>query len=102
MIAGTVAATGRRDGVATGMGTELGRIAGMLEREPPEPTPLQRRLTELGKVLVWVCLALVAIVYGLEVARSGKWLETFLVAVSLASPVPKDFLRSSRSRWPSA
>lgn len=83
---GTVAATGRARAlvVATGMQTELGSIAGMLEREPPEPTPLQRRLTELGKVLVWVCLALVAIVYGLEVARSGEWLKTFLVAVSLA------------------
>ena len=83
---GTVAATGRARAliVATGMRTELGRIAGMLEREPPEPTPLQRRLTELGKVLVWVCLTLVAIVYGLEVARSGEWLKTFLVAVSLA------------------
>ena len=83
---GTVAATGRARAlvVATSMQTELGRIAGMLEREPPEPTPLQRRLTELGKVLVWVCLALVAIVYGLEVARSGEWLKTFLVAVSLA------------------
>lgn len=83
---GTVVATGRARGlvVATGMQTELGHIAGMLEREPPEPTPLQRRLTELGKVLVWVCLGLVAVVYGLEVARSGEWLKTFLVAVSLA------------------
>ncbi len=83
---GTVAATGRAKAlvVAISMETELGRIAGMLEREPAEPTPLQRRLTELGKVLVWVCLALVAIVYGLEVVRSGEWLKTFLVAVSLA------------------
>jgi len=83
---GTVTSTGRARAlvVATGMETELGRIAGMLEREPPEPTPLQRRLTELGKVLIWVCLLLVAIVYGLEVARSGEWLKTFLVAVSLA------------------
>lgn len=83
---GTVATTGRAKAlvVATGMETELGRIAGMLAREPPEATPLQRRLSELGKVLVWVCLVLVAIVFGLEIARGGKWLETFLVAVSLA------------------
>src|SRR5204863_3581896 len=63
---GTVVATGRGRGlvVATGMQTELGRIAGMLECEPPEPTPLQRRLTELGIMLDWVCLGLVAIWYG--------------------------------------
>jgi Ca2+-transporting ATPase len=83
---GTVATTGRAKAlvVATGMQTELGRIAGMLARHVPEATPLQRRLSELGKVLVWVCLVLVAIVFGLEIARGGKWLETFLVAVSLA------------------
>jgi Ca2+-transporting ATPase len=86
VYSGTVVATGRARAVvvATGMQTELGGIAGMLEREPPETTPLQRRLTELGKVLVWVCLGLVAVVYGLEVARGGQWLKTFLVAVSLA------------------
>ncbi|MFN0020863.1 MAG: cation-translocating P-type ATPase [Pirellulaceae bacterium] len=83
---GTVATTGRGKAivVATGMQTELGRIAGMLEREPPEATPLQRRLAELGRVLVWVCLVLVAIVFALEMARGGEWLKTFLVAVSLA------------------
>ncbi|MFM8986807.1 MAG: cation-transporting P-type ATPase, partial [Planctomycetia bacterium] len=50
--AGTVVAAGRGAAlvVATGMRTELGRIAGLLERSPPETTPLQRRLAELGRV----------------------------------------------------
>jgi len=83
---GTTAAAGKADAlvVATGMQTELGRIAGMLEREEHEPTPLERRLNELGKVLMVVCLATVAIIFALQVARGGEWLEVFLLSVSLA------------------
>ena len=52
---GTVAISGRAMAivVATGMQTELGRIAGLLERQPPEATPLQKRLAELG-VSCWL------------------------------------------------
>jgi Ca2+-transporting ATPase len=83
---GTVAAAGKASAVVTaiGMKTELGRIAGLLERYQPEPTPLQRRLTELGKVLVTVCLTLVAVVFLLQLLRGGKLVEVFLLAVSLA------------------
>jgi len=83
---GTIAATGKAAAlvVATGMRTELGRIAGLLSRQAPEPTPLQRRLAELGRVLVIVCLALVAIVFLLQVRRGGDLLQVFLVSVSLA------------------
>ena len=51
---GTVTAAGKASAivVVTGMDTELGHIAGMLQRSAPEQTPLQRRLAELGKVLV--------------------------------------------------
>jgi Ca2+-transporting ATPase len=53
---GTVVAAGKADAVAVaiGMGTELGRIAGMLAHAEREPTPLQRRLAELGKILIVV------------------------------------------------
>lgn len=83
---GTVTAAGkaRAIAVATGMSTELGRIAGMLQRSEPELTPLQRRLAELGRVLVLVCLAIVVVIFGLHLARGGELLETLLISVSLA------------------
>ncbi len=83
---GTVIAAGKASAVvvATGMGTELGHIAGLLERSKPEPTPLQRRLAELGKVLVVVCLVIVGIIFALELARGGELLEILLISVSLA------------------
>lgn len=69
----TVAAAGKARAVvvATGMNTELGHIAGLLGRHELEPTPLQRRLAELGKVLVVVCLAIVAVIFVLELLRGG-------------------------------
>lgn len=83
---GTVTAAGKANAivVATGMNTELGHIAGMLQRAAPKPTPLQRRLSELGRVLVMVCLAIVAIIFSLQLARGGELLETLLISVSLA------------------
>lgn len=70
--------------VATGMQTELGRIAGLLERQASELTPLQKRLSELGRKLLLVCLAIVAIIFLLQVARGGDLVEVFFAAVSLA------------------
>lgn len=83
---GTVTAAGKASAVvtSTGMQTELGRIAGLLQRSEREPTPLQRRLAELGKVLVVVCLVIVAIIFVMELWRGGKWFEVLLVSVSLA------------------
>jgi Ca2+-transporting ATPase len=83
---GTAAVSGRcRALVAlTGMDTELGRIAGLIQAVRPDPTPLQRRLDEFGKVIVRVCFALVACVFALEWLRGGRLVEVFLTAVSLA------------------
>jgi Ca2+-transporting ATPase len=83
---GTVAASGKASAVVTGtaMNTELGHIAGLLNRYEAEPTPLQRRLAELGRVLVVVCLLIVGIIFVLELVRGGKVLEVFLTSVSLA------------------
>jgi Ca2+-transporting ATPase len=83
---GTVVAAGKASAVvvATGMNTELGHIAGLLQRYEPEPTPLQRRLAELGKVLVAVCLVIVGVIFALQLFRGGELLEVFLTAVSLA------------------
>lgn len=70
--------------VATGMQTELGHIAGLLAQEEREPTPLQRRLAELGRVLIVVCLGLVGVIFGLQLLRGGEPAEVFLLSVSLA------------------
>ncbi len=83
---GTVTAAGKASAivVATGMSTELGHIAGLLQRSAPEPTPLQRRLAELGKVLVVICLVIVVVIFAMELARGGDLLEILLISVSLA------------------
>ena len=83
---GTVAVAGRAMAivVATGMQTELGRIAGLLERQPSELTPLQKRLSELGRKLLFVCLGIVAIIFSLQLARGGDLVEVFVASVSLA------------------
>lgn len=83
---GTVTAAGKATAVVvqTGMKTELGRIAGLLNRSQREQTPLQKRLAELGKVLVGVCLIIVIVIFALQIMRGGKVLEVLLVSVSLA------------------
>jgi Ca2+-transporting ATPase len=83
---GTSIAAGKSDAVvvATGMETELGRIAGMLEHAEREATPLQRRLAQLGKILIVVILAIVAVIFVFRVVYGGDRLESFLLAVSLA------------------
>jgi Ca2+-transporting ATPase len=83
---GTMAAAGKATAlvVAIGAQTELGRIAGLLSRSAPEQTPLQRRLAELGKVLIVVCLVLVGVIFALHLWRGGDPAEVFLLSVSLA------------------
>jgi Ca2+-transporting ATPase len=70
--------------VATGMNTEIGHIAGMLQRQGIEPTSLQQRLTELGRTLLYVVLAIVAIMFVLQVVRGGRVVDALLLSVSLA------------------
>lgn len=83
---GTSAVAGKGRGVvaAIGMNTELGRIAGFLRTEEREPTPLQKRLLELGRILITACLVLVAIIFILQLLRGQSLAQTFLVAISLA------------------
>ncbi len=75
---GTVAVTG------TGMRTELGHIAHLLQEVTEESTPLQRRMAELGKWLAIGALAIVTVVFGVGVWRGQEVVHMFLVAVSLA------------------
>jgi len=71
--------------VATAMGTELGRIAGLIETADGETgTPLQRKLDSFGRVLVWTALGIVALLFGLGLLRGYKPLDMLLTSVSLA------------------
>jgi Ca2+-transporting ATPase len=82
----TVVAGGRGLYVVTetGMATELGKIAAMIQAATPEQTPLQRRLDHVGKVLALAALAIVAVVFVLGLLRGEDLEVMFLTAVSLA------------------
>jgi len=83
---GTVVTYGRGVGlvVATGMDTELGKIAGSLQAVEKDPTPLQKHLSRLGRVLIVVALVLIGLVVVIGLLQ-GKDLRTmFLTAVSMA------------------
>ncbi|MCX5711546.1 MAG: cation-transporting P-type ATPase, partial [Candidatus Omnitrophica bacterium] len=83
---GTIVTTGKARGVVvdTGMLTELGKICGMVQEIRQETTPLQKKLEEFGKWIVYLCFALVGLVFILEWLRGGKLVDVFLTAVSLA------------------
>ncbi|MCC6621500.1 MAG: cation-translocating P-type ATPase [Deltaproteobacteria bacterium] len=83
---GTLVAQGRGVGVvvATGTGTELGRIARLLAREDEVKTPLQKRLARFGTRLAWAVLAICAIVFVAGLLRGEEPALMFLTAVSLA------------------
>lgn len=68
----------------TGIATEIGKIAQDLMGQKRETTPLQKKLDRLGKTLVYICLAIVAVVFALGVFRGLNLVEMLLVALSLA------------------
>jgi Ca2+-transporting ATPase len=70
--------------VATGMRTELGRIAGLLSAPDTDVTPLQRRLAQVSRVLLAICVAIVSVVAIAGLARGWPPAEVFMAAVSLA------------------
>jgi Ca2+-transporting ATPase len=74
---------------ATGMDTEMGKIAGALSTANKEKTPLQLKLAQLSKVLTWAVLGICAVVFAAGVLKAGDLhmgviLDTFIIAVSLA------------------
>ncbi len=83
---GTSVASGKAKALVayTGMKTELGKIAGMVQAIGRETTPLQKKIEEFGRWIVYLCFALVALVFLLEWLRGGKIMDVFLTAVSLA------------------
>ncbi len=76
--------TGSAEVTAIGMATELGKIAHLLATAEAGETPLQQRLAKVSKMLLYVCLGIVALVAGLGLLRGLGLFEVFLSAVSLA------------------
>ncbi len=75
---------------ATGMDTEMGKIAHALQQATDSATPLQKKLNQLSKILTWLVLGICILVFGVQLLRAGGnldfsfVLDSFMVAVSLA------------------
>ena len=70
--------------VETGMYTEMGKIAGMLDREDAGTTPLQKRLASLGKTLGFLALAICAVIFLVGLLDGLGWLDMLMTSISLA------------------
>ncbi|MBD3203398.1 calcium-translocating P-type ATPase, SERCA-type [Candidatus Woesearchaeota archaeon] len=86
VFSGTVITSGKGKAVvvSTGMKTEIGKIATMLQDTKKELTPLQKRLEQLGKFLTILILAICAVVFGAGVFRGMAIVDIFIFAVGLA------------------
>lgn len=73
---------------ATGMNTEMGKIADALTKAEDSETPLQKKLNQLSKVLTWLVLGICVVIFGVQLIKTGinadTIVDTFMVAVSLA------------------
>lgn len=75
---------------ATGMDTEMGKIANLLDSESEGQTPLQEKLAQLGKYLGFLALAACAVIFVVGIANGIPVMEIFMTAVSLAvSAIPE-------------
>jgi Ca2+-transporting ATPase len=92
--AGTVVTYGRGRGLvaATGMRTEFGKIARMLEEVETGKTPLQENLDKLGKQLARVALVVVGLIVALGLFRGQPFVEMFIFGVALAVAVVPEAL----------
>lgn len=83
---GTIVTRGRAEGVvtATGMETEIGKIATLLTEEPTTRTPLQKRLARFGRRLAILILIICAVIFVTGLLQGQPLLFMFLIAVSLA------------------
>ena len=73
--------------VDTGMNTEVGKIAGMLNETEKQETPLQRRLNSLGKTLGIAALVICAVIFVIGLLQGKGVIDMFMTAVSLAVAV---------------
>jgi len=77
---------GRGKGVVTGTGmkTQVGKIAHMLQNTEDTETPMGKRLRQLGKVLGYVALGICAVIFLVGLLYGNNWFHMFMMAVSLA------------------
>ena len=82
----TIVTYGRGKGivVGTGMHSEIGKIATMLNETEEEKTPLQEKLTSFGKLLGLICVGVCVVIFILGLVRGEPLLEVFMTAISLA------------------
>ncbi|HOO95003.1 MAG TPA: cation-translocating P-type ATPase [Proteiniphilum sp.] len=82
----SVVTYGRGKGVVvgTGMQTEVGKIAHMLQHTENTDTPMGKRLHQLGRILGYVALGICALIFGVGILYGNDWLEMLMMAVSLA------------------
>ncbi len=92
--AGTVLTSGRGRAVvvATGMQTEFGRIAALLDTVQTAKTPLQKNLDRVGAVLAKVALVVVAVIVGVGLLRGQPFVEMFIFGIALAVAVVPEAL----------
>ncbi|MEK7485474.1 MAG: HAD-IC family P-type ATPase, partial [Planctomycetota bacterium] len=83
---GTLVSYGRGKGIviATGMASELGKIATMLQTEDEVKTPLQKRLTAFGERLAYIVLVICTLFFGIGVLKGESPILMLLTAISLA------------------
>ncbi|MCX7780358.1 MAG: calcium-transporting P-type ATPase, PMR1-type [Negativicutes bacterium] len=86
VYAGTSVTRGRGKAVvcATGMHTEVGKIAGMIQDAENEETPLERRLESLGRLLVWGCLCICLVVVLTGIMKGEPLMLMLMSGISLA------------------
>ena len=73
--------------VNTGMDTEVGKIAGMLDNAEKQETPLQQRLNNLGKTLGIACIVICVVIFIIGLIQGKEIINMFMTAVSLAVAV---------------
>lgn len=79
-----VLGTASAEVTATGMSTELGKIAHLITTAESDPTPLQVQLRGLGRTLLFACLGIVALVSFWGFLQGRSWLELIIFSISLA------------------
>lgn len=86
LLSGSLITAGRGTALvaATGMETQMGRIANLLMEDEGGTTPLQKKMAEISKILSLFCTGVCAIMFGVGLIQGKNILDMFLTAVSLA------------------